>query len=491
MAGSFSRCPENCLCLGMSIYGNESRPCSTNNKTSDMDEPFHGVRIIDVSGNPKVLEKMKLEDRLLFYLEFLNISFCNITVFPEGFFASMLALEVLDISFNKIQRLSARMFFDLQRLRTLRIKGNTESLLIEKNAFLGLTKLENLELSHLNIDLISGYAFAGVKVNSFRIDFSEIKNLEEKAFGNLTAEEMYLETSKLYSFSNLLFGDMRNVTKLVTQLYQFCCIRPYYLAEKNCYPKRTVFSTCADLLGNETGRYVLWILGLICILNNLMSIMHHFSFDLFKLNNIHTFFLLNLSLSDVLMGIYIAVIAAVDITLRGRYASGEDVWRSSTKCQIATIVSLVSVLTGSFFLMTIALSRLLVIKYPTVELQLTRRLSMSLVVTTWSMVFFVSCLVHVRADFLSFSGVCSGFPLKGNGSNLKYFLMVMYFAILGVCLCGYYGVYKETTVAKEGVHKPRFMRKEDLRTSRNILVLVTIDAVCLMAVYVQGETEAG
>lgn len=106
----------------------------------------YSTRLLDISTNSQLFNMLKLENQPLDFINFLNISFCNITALPKDFFSSMKRLKILDLSFNKLTCLTSKMFSHLSNLEHLYILGNSEPLIIESYAFFGLVALRNLNL---------------------------------------------------------------------------------------------------------------------------------------------------------------------------------------------------------------------------------------------------------------------------------------------------------------------------------------------------------
>ncbi len=55
-----------------------------------------------------------------------------------------------------------------------------------------------------------------------------------------------------------------------------------------------------------------------------------------------SFFIINLGVSDWLMGCYMLIIGSVDASYRGSYIVHADAWRSSVLCQFAGILAMLS-----------------------------------------------------------------------------------------------------------------------------------------------------
>ena len=54
---------------------------------------------------------------------------------------------------------------------------------------------------------------------------------------------------------------------------------------------------------------------------------------------VHSFLITNLALGDLCMGLYLLIIAAVDVSYRGVYFIYDVQWRTSPLCQLAGFLS--------------------------------------------------------------------------------------------------------------------------------------------------------
>ena len=80
-------------------------------------------------------------------------------------------------------------------------------------------------------------------------------------------------------------------------------------------------------------------LDIIYISGNLFVIIWRVMKDRSKVSS---FFIINLGISDCLMGVYLLIIGAVDAYYRGKYIIYADNWRASTLCQFAGIIAMLS-----------------------------------------------------------------------------------------------------------------------------------------------------
>lgn len=455
---------------------------------------YDGIKVLNISTNPQVYRDLQLERQNLNYLLVLNISYCEIQEFPAGFFRTMKNLETLDISYNAIQRLKSHMFRSQGKLKHLRFEGNFGLLTFEPMSFASLSSLRNLKLSHLRIKHIAEKAFFHLTLSTLEILDSAILYTENGVFQDLQVETLLLNTSVIHSYPDLLFEGVQNLSLLVTDSYMMCCLKPFYLPEKNCLPPKPGVQSCHDLLGNE--RYLLWVSCLVALMGNIASLKHRIPFHKKDTGTYHRLFVFNLGLSNFLIVSYIVIIITTDSSLRGIYFFGGKTWLSGKWCKAARVISSVSLLSGVVSVGLIAVGRYLMIKYPTGKVTFTRRAAVTASLISWlivALVFTGPVLYHILSNITVFSdyGLCFGLSFNRGRPSARLIAMVTPLIInvftAGLVFVSFVHMYKEYREKKDKRVRERLMRTEDLRVSRNILILVALNVLYTTAVYSFGK----
>ena len=480
-------CLPNCTCMGLlqdctgkmscNVSLNATIPAFYRNNT------FLPMRVLDVSTNSYWFHTFEWKQSILFgFLEQLNISSCEITDLPDNFFLYLGSLKILDLSYNVLRHLQTGLFKYLTELELLLLNGNSAILDIDSEVFGGSCSLPNLKMEYLHIGKISSKAFSGLKLKTLQFSYAVIDYIEENAFSELSVNEVYLNATKVISSSDLLFEGIRNVTHMKTYSYRFCCLLPSYLSKTTCIPKPESTTRCHDLLGQE--KYMLWIAAIVSSFTNILSFRRHFAFDRTNHRFGHYFFLSNLAVSDFLMSVYDILITGADISFSGVYASVRDDWLKGTWCSFAAVISLCSVIASSLFVCLIAVGRFLVIRFPSGEMHFTRKLSLCIICLIWLFAAGVSTIPSLFSTTTKTDGVCFGLDYDHEPSIEMIFascvLMCAALTIFVLTIMGSWNIEIERKATKANLIRARQMRKTDLRTSRNILVLAAIDAVCLL-----------
>src|SRR6266487_1400020 len=96
----------------------------------------------------------------------------------------------------------------------------------------------------------------------------------------------------------------------VTDEFRFCCLARH-VEQCSPAPEKWEFSSCEDLMSNIVLRVCIWVLGVVALVGNTTVILWRCTEDR-VVNHIHSFLITNLAMGDLLMGIYLLIIATVD-----------------------------------------------------------------------------------------------------------------------------------------------------------------------------------
>lgn len=143
-------------------------------------------------------------------------------------------------------------------------------------------------------------------------------------------------------------------------------------------------------------------------------------------------FITHLAISDLLMGLYMMIIAGADSHYRGKYALHAQVWTSSVTCKMAGFLSVLSSEVSVLLVMLISIDRFLSVVFPLKnELHLTLRSAYILVITSWTFSLLLSIIpalpVEYFSEFYGKSSVCLALPLTSDrlaGSGWEYSIVV-------------------------------------------------------------------
>jgi hypothetical protein len=191
------------------------------------------------------------------------------------------------------------------------MSGNKMLRVLEPGAFNGL-KIKSLSINNANIERLDAKTFAGLNLENLDLASNGIKAIADLTFTGLICQSINIEDNPVSIFSKRMFDGVTAVKKLVTSAYKFCCIRPGYLNEENCLPYKDEFSSCTHLMRNTTLQGLMWTIGLLALTGNVLSVVYKLIYDKNRLKLGYGIFVTNLAVSDLLMGIYMLIIATAD-----------------------------------------------------------------------------------------------------------------------------------------------------------------------------------
>ena len=238
------------------------------------------------------------------------------------------------------------------------------------------------------------------------IDIPDISNLRQLFFLNLKA-------NKLIAITNETFSNLPNQTELVVSQHEIC--ECYVSDDVQCTAAddRSPFLTCDRLLSTKVFVVIMWLIGVNAIGGNIFVLFRRQKTT--DKDNVQTFMLRNLAMSDLLMGVYMLLIASADIKFGDYFPMQAETWRSGVTCRIAGTLSILSSEASVFFVTLISIDRFICIKYPLSS----RKLKKTSSIVTASLIWIVSLALGIvpsvlagKSDkFYDNSHICIGLPL--------------------------------------------------------------------------------
>lgn len=102
---------------------------------------------------------------------------------------------------------------------------------------------------------------------------------------------------------------------------------------RSCEPHGDGISSRDHLVDNIVLRTLIWLMGLTGFTGNIIVLLGR-NFLTRDTNAVHSIYIRNLAISDLLMAIYLFLIADADRRFRGNYLFHEHKWRYSFLCNI-------------------------------------------------------------------------------------------------------------------------------------------------------------
>ncbi|KAM3859869.1 follicle-stimulating hormone receptor [Diretmus argenteus] len=437
-------------------------------------------------------------------LKRLTISNTGLTIFPN--FTKIFSTAskfILDLEDNiYITRVPANAFRGLctQTIDEIRLTNNGIKE-VASDAFNG-TKMSKLSLTGEQLSHIDPKAFVGSSgLVALDISNTEVASLPESILGGLT--KLFAKSTKnlkelppLQLFAKLKLADLnypshccafhtiyRNWSKWHT-----LCSRPEFQEEKNqlfyndyctnstsinCSPSDDAFNPCEDIMGDTTLRVLIWIISILALLGN-MAVLLVLLGTRAKLT-VPRFLMCHLAFADLCMGIYLVVIATVDIRTRGRYYKDAINWQTGPGCRAAGFFTVFASELSVFTLTAITLERWHTITH---ALRLDRKLRLrhACVVMTAGWVFssLVALLPTVGVSSYSKVSICLPMDVDSALAQVYVVSLLLLNVLAFFCVCGcYVSIYLS-------VRKPSSApARAETHLAKRMAVLIFTDFVCM------------
>ncbi len=289
------------------------------------------------------------------------VAYCagrNLTSLPQPLSQRTRALRGLLLADNDVTLHSWSLSY-LHWLRILDLRNNGITDLPDA-AFQSLRNLRHLDLSWNLLTLLSGNAFLGLdSLWQLNLDGNDLLFLERETLQFLPSlRHLILTNNPRLDMVQGTFDDVPTLQILNSDAYRFCCVAK---GVPECTPEPDEFSSCEDLMANPALQIAIWVLGFFAFLGNIFVVSWRIKTDRKKVSS---FFIINLGVSDWLMGVYMLIIASVDVHYRGTYIIYADSWRASSLCQLAGVLAMLSSEVSVFMLTVITMDRLVNILFP-------------------------------------------------------------------------------------------------------------------------------
>ncbi|XP_033635439.1 uncharacterized protein LOC117296560 [Asterias rubens] len=499
-----AECPAGCLCSGLSYV------CKgiTWNKDTVRGIPVN-IRKLELSGifaehrhrrEALLNYNISLEYTLILRLEELqqlaelDLSGNNIGELKPGMFRNQKNLYKLVLANNNITKLKNGTFEGLRRLQFLNLTGNP-LVEIESGAFSDVIALPVLDLGGLNLTYLQNGVFKGLDALQ-TLDVSnnsELTVVDSGAFDGLRMTNILdIRGTTIRKVDPNMFDGLASLQTLYADKYLFCCL----LDETDtCVAPIDEFSSCEDLMRNPILRVFIWILGFSALIGNAFVIIWRVrSKDREQSKKIQTFLILNLAVADLLMGVYMIIIASADLHYRSGYMIHAEEWQESIVCQMAGFISVLSSEASVFLLVLITTDRFLGVVFPFSIWRLHTKSARYAAAVLWLLALFLSLLPVVLrpvfvARFYGRSSVCLALPFTrtkqpGWQYSVVLFLGVNLLGFLVIFLC-YFSMYIAIKRASKQCTRKR-ETMEEIKMATKMGIIVGTDFLCWMPIITMG-----
>ncbi|XP_071945434.1 G-protein coupled receptor GRL101-like [Antedon mediterranea] len=386
------------------------------------------------------------------YLVALDISGNNIRVITNNMFSELANLKRLYIQENKLTKLEDNVFENANNLLYLDMHANGIKQL-NRHTFSGLNKLEYLDISDNNIDL-------------------ENKDI---------------------------FVDLQSLKTLKSDDYFFCCLLDS-ARHIECTPTADIFSSCENLMQNQIIRVFLWIFGLSALLGNMFVIFWRWKHwpTTRSLCSKQYILITNLAVADMLMGIYLLIIATADVLFRNNYVIHANDWKASVACTFAGVLAFLSSESSVYILSVISFDRFLHIAFPFANVHFTQKTIKGVIAFGWVLTLVMSILPvlpipYFNNEFYGVTSVCLALPLtseKVRGWEYTAAIIIGFntlcFLIIFVCYTAIFMFIKASSRNIKQTGTNNSDKNQHIAIAMRMAFIVATDFCCWVPIIVMG-----
>ena len=349
-------CPNSCECSGQAVYCFGS---DLNNYTKQVD--FARSLIIRAGG---VSEVNNYTFSSFINLKYLDLSDNSFSYFQSSSFSSLQAVVKLAMVNVSLSVIGQYYFQGLINVKMLFLKDNNVCR-TERYAFHGLLSLPELDLSDQMLSYIAPCSFQDLKVlESLNLSYNLISSLSKNTLCGLpNLIVLDLRGNDINYVDSSSFTVVSTLQTLYSSTQGICCYKDF----QTCSPKfDDDFASCISILSESVLQVFVWILAVLLIIESLAALctLILFKSDKSKKRMIHTFYQINLTLSDLLMGCYFLLLAIFNIVYEGDYVQVASLWKKGLPCKSLAFISSFSFQMTMYMTLILSIERFVALCLP-------------------------------------------------------------------------------------------------------------------------------
>ncbi|XP_032686679.1 relaxin receptor 1 isoform X2 [Odontomachus brunneus] len=381
---------------------------------------------------------------------------------------------------NRFESITEDLFAGCPALKSLSMEDNSVSN-VDERAFRNLRQLVELNLAYNKIVTLPPDMFQPVNnLSKLLIGYNPVAELPMTLFNplrnlhSLGVEDINMDNMKKDAFDMLL-----NLDFVYFKKFHYCMT--YAPKVQKCRPISDGVSSLSHLLDKPLLRAAVWSISCLTCLGNGLVLWGRFTAK--DENRVLSIIIRNLAVSDMLMGIYLFIIAIKDARFRDNYKEEASAWMSSWSCTFLGALAMTSSEVSVLILSFMSVERFILITAPLkchrVMTSQDASLSMIIIWLTGLILAFVPA-IHWRSStrFYGVNGMC--FPLHIDDPYLigwEYSAFIFLgLNLLGLMIIGY--VYTGMFVSIWRTRHTTPLSAGDYEFALRFFLIVLTDAAC-------------
>ncbi|NP_001277891.1 follicle-stimulating hormone receptor precursor [Bubalus bubalis] len=391
-------------------------------------------------------------------LDELNLSDnSNLEELPNDVFQGASGPVILDISRTRIRSLPS---YGLENLKKLRAKSTYR-----------LKKLPSLEKFVTLVEASLTYPSHCCAFANWRRQTSDIHPICNKSMLRQEVDDMTQARGQRVSLAE---DDEPSYAKGFDVMYsEFDYDLCNEVVDVTCSPEPDAFNPCEDIMGDDILRALIWFISILAITGNILVLVILITSQ-YKLT-VPRFLMCNLAFADLCIGIYLLLIASVDVHTKSQYHNYAIDWQTGAGCDAAGFFTVFASELSVYTLTAITLERWHTITHAMqLECKVQLRHAASVMLVGWIFAFAVALLPIFGISSYMKVSICLPMDIDSPLSQLYVMSLLVLNVLAFVVICGCYAHIYLT------VRNPNITSSSsDTKIAKRMAMLIFTDFLCM------------
>ncbi|XP_039078430.1 follicle-stimulating hormone receptor isoform X3 [Hyaena hyaena] len=245
------------------------------------------------------------------------------------------------------------------------------------------------------------------------------------------------------------------------------------VVDVTCSPKPDAFNPCEDIMGDDILRVLIWFISILAITGNIIVLMILITSQ-YKLT-VPRFLMCNLAFADLCIGVYLLLIASVDIYTKSQYHNYAIDWQTGAGCDAAGFFTVFASELSVYTLTAITLERWHTITHAMrLECKVQLRHAASVMLLGWIFAFTVALFPIFGISSYMKVSICLPMDIDSPLSQLYVMSLLVLNVLAFVVICGCYAHIYLT------VRNPNIVSSSsDTKIAKRMAMLIFTDFLCM------------
>ncbi|XP_061024799.1 follicle-stimulating hormone receptor isoform X2 [Eubalaena glacialis] len=381
----------------------------------------------------------------------------NLEELPNDVFQGASGPVILDISRTRIHSLPS---YGLGNLKKLRAKSTYN-----------LKKLPSLEAFVTIVEASLTYPSHCCIFANWRRQISDLHPICNKSILRQEVDDMTQARGQRVSLAE---DDESSHAKGFDMMYsEFDYDLCNEVVDVTCSPEPDAFNPCEDIMGYDILRVLIWFISILAIIGNTLVLLVLITSQ-YKLT-VPRFLMCNLAFADLCIGIYLLLIASVDIHTKSQYHNYAIDWQTGAGCDAAGFFTVFASELSVYTLTAITLERWHTITH---AMQLERKVQLrhatSVMLVGWIFAFAVALFPIFGISSYMKVSICLPMDIDSPLSQLYVMSLLVLNVLAFVVICGCY-THIYLTVRNPNITSS----SSDTKIAKRMAMLIFTDFLCM------------